>query len=418
MCRSDVGLVPDKIQSDLAANLREATAKRLLVPITVDGNLTRYTERVGGYSPSSTQAGRLLLFTSGTTSNRKAIVLNGDRLWSSAVAWAEFHSLLGAESRFYNILPMSYLGGLFNTGLIPLACRGSAVLSDAFSRLMALKFWREVKEYGVNTLWLTPTMLRSLMSLHARDIDIASTWVRIAFLGMAPIGLAEKKLFEETFGIPLLENFALSETTFLTSEEFKIRLKREPGSVGRVLPWVILRLNPLSGDPTKAEIEVKTPFLLEGYLDSDGEVRLPLTADGFFRTGDLGEFGGDGLLLLKGRCKDIIKKGGYLVSLRELEEIAEGHPLVKEAAAVGVPHEFYGEAPVLCVELTQGASSSLDALSDLRELLRIRLAQFKWPDEIVVVEVFPRTESGKAQKWILTNWLASRTNVVRSILVQ
>ena len=421
ICRGTVALVPDKISANLSRDLSNATKKKLLIPIAVDGDLTRYMVKVpAGLPDSINQSGKLLLFTSGTTSSPKAMVLDGDRLWSSAKAWVGFHSFLGEETRFYNNLPMSYLGGLFNLGLIPLACHGSVVVSDAFSGVTALKFWREAECNGVNTLWLAPTILRSLVSLYKRrrKVGDANTRVRAAFIGMAPIGLAEKHHFEENFDIPLLENFALSETTFLTSEELNSCLKRCPGSVGKVLPWVTLRFSPVEGEASQSEILVKTPFLFDGYLNADGEIALPLTSDGFFRTGDLGEFNEEGSLILKGRCKDVIKKGGYLVSLRDLEEVAEAHPFVSEAAAIGVPHEFYGESPVLCIQLVERASSSREALADLKLLLMNTLAKFKWPDEIIAMESLPKTETGKVQKRVLKTWIDSRRGLKDSVRLQ
>jgi acyl-CoA synthetase (AMP-forming)/AMP-acid ligase II len=161
---------------------------------------------------------------------------------------------------------------------------------------------------------------------------------------------------------------------------------------------------------------VKTPFLFDGYLGADGEVRLPITPDGFFRTGDLGVLRDGGLLVLKGRSKDIVKKGGYLIILRDLEEAAESHPLVEEAVAVGVPHEFYGESAVLCVRLKP--DQALDkALADVRTTVTQALAKFKWPSEIVAVSSFPRTESDKIQRRSLAAWLAAREGRLTSVQV-
>ena len=126
-------------------------------------------------------------------------------------------------------------------------------------------------------------------------------------------------------------------------------------------------------------------------------------------------FGEGEVLILKGRWKDVVKKGGYLITLRDIEEVAEGHELVKEAAAIGVPHEFYGETPVLCVELSGGGRLPKEILGELRTLLTKGLAKFKWPGEIVAMESLPRTESGKVQKWVLKDWVESRRAVIDSV---
>lgn len=396
LCRSAVGLVPQQMDPAAAAGLKEACGRGGLLTVNLDGDLSRWFGAPVSARPAP-NPGRLVLFTSGTVSEPKAIVLDADRLWSSAVAWTRRHPFLTSESRFYNILPMSYLGGLFNLGLIPLACGGSFVLGDAFTGLTALKFWREVLAQGVNVLWLAPTMMRTLLSLHKPDPEAtkAHRQVRAAFAGMAPMSREEKETFEKTFGFPILENFALSETTFLTSERLENPLPRSAGSTGQVLPWVELKLAPAEGE-APAEILVKSPFLFLGYLDRAGGVTLPLTPDGFFATGDLGALDDAGTLVIKGRSRDIIKKGGYLLVLRELEEAAQDHPAVADAAAVGVPHDFYGESAVVFVKLSPGGGRQ--ELEAVAKHLTAVLAKFKWPSEVVAVTDFPKTESGKTRK--------------------
>lgn len=419
MCQGSIGLVPHTIDRTLATELQGMSKLNSLIPMDTNGDLSSYS--AAGLSRSSDDAarsGKLILFTSGTTSSPKAIVIDGDRLWSSAVAWARLHSFLDAEARFYNMLPMSYLGGLFNLGLIPLAAGASVVISEAFSAASALRFWREVEEQGVNTLWLSPTVMRSLVHLHRPVSGGRTPWkqIRMSFLGMAPVRSEEKQRFEEIFGFPLLENYALSETTFLTSEKLEDRSKRVPGSVGSVLPWVALRIQPDAATNEAAEIQVKTPFLFDGYLSSDGAIRPSLTSDGWFATGDLGLMD-NGILILKGRSKDVIKKGGYLLVLQDLEDVAGSHAAVEEAIAVGMAHEFYGESATLCLRLVKDATQPREVLQEVKALIAKRLAKFKWPSEIVAVETFPKTESGKVQKQALATRLLAREGVLDSIQV-
>ncbi len=415
LCKSAVGLVPDSCDQALAEELRNATSKKKLLRFALGGDLP---SGACARAPASAAAAKLILFTSGTVSAPKAIVIDTDRLWSSACAWTKFHSFLGHDSRFYNILPMSYLGGLFNLGLIPLACGGSFVISDAFSAASALQFWQEVRDGGVNTLWLAPTMLRALLALHRPDPELQKAYkqIRVSFLGMAPCGLPDKERFEKTFGIPLLENFALSETTFLSSEKLGDGLPRCPGSTGRPLPWVDMKFEaPAQGAPS--EIAVKTPFLFDGYLTASGKIDPPPTADGHLRTGDLGALEDGGILVIKGRSKDVVKKGGYLVMLRELEEAAAQHAAVAEAAAVGVPHDFYGETAIVFVRL-RSAGQERAAVEEVAKHLTTVLAKFKWPSQIVAVTEFPKTESGKTQKRLLLERLSADRDELVSTLVK
>lgn len=344
---------------------------------------------------------RLYLYTSGTTGEPKALAFDSDRLWAASRAFAMHHEFLDSNSRFFNILPMFYLGGLFNLGMIPLCVGGSIVIADAFSGRSYLQFWREVAKFEINVLWLVPTILRGLLRLAehgAPPKDDLGKRVRGCFLGTAPADLALKERFEETFGIPLLENYGLSETLFITSETASGRAQRSNGSVGEVLPSVQLRCrsdHPDSKDHLPGEIEVKTPFLFLGYLRSDGQLECPITDDGYFATGDLGRVNVQGTLLYEGRTRDIIKKGGHMIILREIEVLAEKHPLIEEASAVPVAHEFYGEDYVLAVRVR---SQDGDSIAAFQTWLRDELAQYKWPGKIIRRTEFPRTNSGKIVK--------------------
>jgi acyl-CoA synthetase (AMP-forming)/AMP-acid ligase II len=352
---------------------------------------------------TSRDPSRLFLYTSGTTGEPKALVFDSDRLWAAARAFAMHHEFLDADSRFFNILPMFYLGGLFNLGMIPLCLGGSVVIADAFSGRSYLRFWREVEKFEINVLWLVPTILRGLLRLagHGPPPKGGSReQIKGCFLGTAPADLPLKERFEETFGIPLLENYGLSETNFITSETLQSQARRILGSVGEVLPFVQLRCvpsHPDSGDHLPGEIEAKTPYLFLGYLRGNGQIECPITVDGYFATGDLGHVNEQGTLLYEGRTRDIVKKGGHMIVLREIEVLAEEHPLIEEASAIPIDHEFFGEDYVLAVRVRSQAGDG-DPLAALQTWLKGELAQFKWPGDIVERTEFPRTMSGKIVK--------------------
>jgi acyl-CoA synthetase (AMP-forming)/AMP-acid ligase II len=262
-------------------------------------------------------------------------------------------------------------------------------------------------------LWLVPTILRGLLAIAdrtARHRVSPPKRVRACFLGTAPIDLATKTRFEEVFGIPLLENFALSETTFITSEHLGDGMPREEGSVGTLLPYVTLRVYPLEGEGdarssnagASGELAVRTPFLFLGYLQPDGSLQLPLDDEGYFRTGDVGHLSESGVLAIDGRLRDVIKKGGYFIALREIELLAERHEAVQEAAAVAIPHEFYGESFQLLVIPKEGHDRA-ELVPHLGAWLRERLVRYKWPEKIEAVDAFPRTDSGKIRKTLLVS---------------
>jgi acyl-CoA synthetase (AMP-forming)/AMP-acid ligase II len=397
----------DSVSPEIANALQAAGVRMLRVP--VDGTLAWLPEFRPGPLPKLAQAARLYLSTSGSTGEPKAIVIDVDRLWSSGRAFIGRHRFADETSRFYNILPVSYLGGLFNLCLIPLAAGGSFVIAEAFSGRSMLGFWQGVEQHGVNVLWVVPSMIRALLSVSDRTKRNKTTApnLRGCLLGTASIDLETKQRFERFVGVPVLENFALSETTFLTSELFDDGMERSPGSVGPVLPYVSLCFVPIARgeddeQPTEAptEIRVKTPFLFLGYLAEDGTITLPTDQDGYFPTGDLGHLVDGSVLVLDGRLREVIKKGGFFVPLREIEILAETHEAIDEAAAVGITHGFYGESYRLFVRLKRGYQTA-EAVSQFGSWLRSRIVRHKWPDGILVRDQFPRTTSGKVRKHLL-----------------
>jgi acyl-CoA synthetase (AMP-forming)/AMP-acid ligase II len=365
----------------------------------------------------SHHSGRLHIKTSGTTGEPKALVFSVDRLWASGGAFMALHPSVGLHPRFLNLLPMAYLGGLYNLGLIPLFLGGTVVISEPFSGRTFLTFWHTVERFDINVLWLVPSIVRGLMLLAQRskpeDNRARGRHVRLCFLGTAPISNNEKIAFEETFGIPTLENFALSETTFLTTETLPRTMLADGRHSGTPLPYVEIRVQPLTdenvptGDPNLGELLVKTPFFWLGYLNKDGSITRPLTEDGFLRTGDIGRILNDGGVKIEGRLRDFVKRGGYFVPLREIEVIAGEHPDVLEAVAVGVPHPFYGEAIFVAVQLKTGSDEACSIATKIENWLRDNLARHNWVEKVIIVDEFPRTSSGKIQKHVLKTQFSS-----------
>jgi acyl-CoA synthetase (AMP-forming)/AMP-acid ligase II len=383
------------------------------IEVPADGELSWLPE-ADGKAPAPRSC-RLMLATSGTTGAPKAMVIDSDTLWSAGKAFTREHKFLDADTRFMNYLPMSYLGGIFNLGLIPMATGGSTVLLEAFNGKSFFSFWQNVERFEANTLWLVPSIARGLLQLEQKTQASKGPRkkvfgrVRAAFIGTAPIDLKTKQAFTECFGIALLENYALSETTFLTSESL-YGGERQDRSVGKALPYVELRLAQAGADGSPyREIEVKTPFLFKGYLDAEGRLQPPELRDGFFPTKDLARLTDDGLVVMGGRTRDIIKKGGYFVGLREIEVIAEQNPSVAEAVAVGVAHDFYGEDYVLFVQFKPETADQNAALSELRTYLTGHLAKQKWPMKVSAVTDIPRTASGKVVKHRLLDNLGANT---------
>ena len=394
MTLADIVLVADPVSPQLEQALQGKI--RRLQRVVTGGALDwlpdeRPSERCG--------AGQLIITTSGSVGAAKAILIDGDRLWSAGMAFVRHHGL-EISPRFWNYLPMSYLGGLFNLGLIPLAARGSALVGDTFSGNTFLSFWQTVARYEIDALWMVPAIVRGLTTLAERtNASQRRHNVQTCLLGTAPITLNEKQRFRQLFDIEMLENYGLSETTFLTSEARTDLPYRTNGSVGPVLPYVNLKLIPAgAGENIQAmEVAVDSPFLMIGYLRPDGSIDPSRDADGFFHTGDLAHRE-QGQLVITGRTRDIVKKGGYLILLDEIEKLAESHSEVLEAAAVPHQHSFYGESFNLFLLPRDGVTIDRSFTPRFSAWLHEHLVRHKWPDQIVVCSDFPRTSSGKVRK--------------------
>jgi len=371
--------------------------------VVSDGEFAHLSEHIG--CPVHHRGSRLYLYSSGTTGEPKAIAIDADRLWSSGYAFIRLHGIEFEKSfRIWNYLPQSYLGGLFNLTLIPFSVGGTVVVDEVFSGKTFLEFWQTIDRHDINVLWLVPSIVRGLIALeeriHRGEVRTITSTVEFAFLGTAPIDVETKRRFEQLFGFPLLENFALSETTFLTSEMLSDGNIRAEGSKGRKLPYVELGFRRLADedDARYSEILVRSPFLMVGYLGNDGELVTP-NCGGYYPTGDLGYLDDHGQLVLTGRCKEVIKKGGYFLALREVELLAQLHEYVNDVAAVVTPHQFYGESYRLLVKLNSNAPD--DALQCVSDFVFGALSRHKWPDSVDAVKDFPYTDSGKIRKFLL-----------------
>ena len=347
-----------------------------------------------------TNSGKLYIFSSGTTGKQKAIIHDINKLWSSGYYFSRLHKLdFNSDFKIWNYLSHAYLGGLFNLCLIPFSIGGTIVIDDNFTGKNFLSFWQTIERCNINALWLVPSIVKGLVSIGERikrkNKNVFNR-INIAFLGTAPIDKELKNQFLNIFNIRPLENFALSETTFISSE-FKFGENDNISkSSGKILDYVDIKFKKIDSEIEGYKLLVKTPFLMEGYLTQDQTIALPKDKEGFLDTGDIGYLNNNNDLVITGREKEIIKKGGYLISLREIEIITEKYPGIIESAAVKVDHKFYGESYKLFIKFNQNLEKV--NINQIRDFIYDNLAKYKWPEEIEFIEEFPKTISGKIIK--------------------
>jgi malonyl-CoA/methylmalonyl-CoA synthetase len=200
--------------------------------------------------------------------------------------------------------------------------------------------------------------------------------------GSAPLPAALAGRVAEQVGQVPLERYGMTETVMLTSNPCDG--PRKAGTVGFPLPGVELRL---AGD---GEVQVRGPNVIDGYYERPDADAEAFTDDGWFRTGDLGEFDADGYLTLVGRSKELIITGGYNVHPREVEEVLSEHPAVREVAVIGRPSDTWGE------EVTAVVVSERPVEPDeLREFAARELVSYKVPKQVEFVDELPRNAMGK-----------------------
>jgi malonyl-CoA/methylmalonyl-CoA synthetase len=321
----------------------------------------------------------LIGYTSGTTGRPKGAVLSHANLLASVeslrLAWR-----WTPDDRLLLALPLFHMHGL-GVGLHgTLHAGASAHLLPRFEPDAVLG---AIAREGVTLFFGVPTMYHRLVA-HERVEALRA--LRLCVCGSAPLPAALHAAFQRATGQRILERYGMTETVMLVSNP--VDHERRPGSVGLPLPGVSLRL---AGEP--AEIEVRGPNVFAGYWEREDADADAFTEDRWFRTGDLGARDADGYLRVTGRAKELVISGGYNVYPREVEDALRAHPAIEDAAVVGTPSDEWGERVTAYV-----VSRDAPTPEALRAFLAERLAPYKQPRLLHVVEALPRNALGKVQK--------------------
>jgi malonyl-CoA/methylmalonyl-CoA synthetase len=241
------------------------------------------------------------------------------------------------------------------------------------------------------------------MLAESRLNKVVARNMRLFISGSAPLLLETFNEWRERTGHTILERYGMSETIMLTSNPYDPKEgERRGGTVGFPLPGVGLRVCGDDGQALPAgeigAIQVKGPNVFKGYWRMPEKTKEEFTADGWFRTGDVGKVDAHGYVTIVGRSKDLIISGGYNVYPAEIEGYLNELPGVAESAVVGVPHPDFGEVGVAVVIPRPGAR--LDG-EQLMATLKSQLANFKIPKRCFVAAELPRNAMGKVQKKLL-----------------
>jgi malonyl-CoA/methylmalonyl-CoA synthetase len=333
-------------------------------------------------APDDTAA---ILYTSGTTGRPKGAILSQGNLASNAGvlcrAWG-----FSADDVLLHALPIHHAHGLF----VAINC----VLASGSAMVFLPRFDVE------DVLATLPrcTVMMGIPTYYTRLLNdprfdrTACAAMRLFISGSAPLLATTHEAFSARTGHAILERYGMTETVMLTSNP--LEGERRAGTVGPPLPGTDVRIAD-PDDSGAGEVEVRGPNVFAGYWRRPELAATEFTNDGWFRTGDLGCFDADGYLSLVGRAKDLVISGGLNVYPKEVEDVVDAIDGVLESAVIGLPDADFGEVVVAVVVAEPGFALDADAL---RTAARGRLASYKVPKRVEIIEALPRNAMGKVEK--------------------
>ena len=364
-------------------------------------------ERAGGQSDQFKTATvkdsdlAAILYTSGTTGRSKGAMLTHRNLASNAQVLQKFWGWKKGDVLLH-ALPIFHVHGLF------VAAHGALINGSKMIWLPRLDVAQLIHHMPQSTVMMgVPTFYVRLLADKGFTKQVARN-MRLFVSGSAPLLTETFNTFKDVIGQPILERYGMSETVMLTSNPYKG--KRVGGSVGLALPGIKVRVVGENNKPCRENeigaIQVKGPNIFAGYWRMPEKTAEEFTQDGWFKTGDVGRWGGAAnggnapkdYLCIVGRSKDLIISGGYNVYPKEIESFIDDMDGVEESAVIGIPHPDFGEAVMAVVVPKAGAKLDSQAMI---QILKTQIANFKIPKRLEIVADLPRNAMGKVQKNIL-----------------
>ena len=372
--------------------------------------LERAAHHSDQHQPVPRQADDLaaILYTSGTTGRSKGAMLTHGNMLSNALTlrdywgWTKTGGPEGRGDVLIHALPIFHVHGLF------VAIHGALINGSKMIWMAKFDPKRAIAHMKHATVFMgVPTLYVRMLAEPTLDKAAVSS-MRLFIAGSAPLLIETFTEWQQRTGHTILERYGMSETAMLTSNPYAAdkrcanQSERRGGTVGFPLPGVSLRVRGDDGQDLPVGeiggIQVKGPNVFKGYWRMPEKTAEEFTADGYFKTGDVGKVDERGYVTIVGRSKDLIISGGYNVYPAEIEGYINEMKGVAESAVVGVPHPDFGEVGVAVVIAKPGATVQPEAI--LAEL-KAKLANFKIPKRCFVVAELPRNTMGKVQKNLL-----------------
>jgi len=368
--------------------LSEGPARELTTGVTPSGELEPSPDAIA-----------LLLHTSGTTGRPKLVPLRQRNLAYSMRTIAECYQLSDDDVSLC-VMPLFHVHGLVASTLSALHAGGTVVVPPRFS---ATAFWPDAVRHGATWYSAVPT-IHHVLAAASEATPVPEHRLRFARSCSSALPPTLQDTIEERFGVPVLQAYGMTEASHQMASNPLPPGERRAGTVG---PATGIEVGVVDDDwqpvePGEAgEVVVRGPSVVDGYLDSP-EATATSFRDGWFRTGDRGRLSADGYLTLDGRLKELINRGGEKISPHEVEDALLEHPAVAQAVAYAIPDDKYGEQVAVAV-VAAGPTSAEELTRHSKE----RLAAFKVPVEIAIVEQIPVGPTGKVQRRLLADLLSS-----------
>jgi len=336
----------------------------------------------------------LILHTSGTTSRPKMVPLTQENLMVSAGNVAGTLELSHRDTGLV-VMPLFHIHGLVGALLSSIHAGSHIVCTPGFD---GEKFLEWARENTITWYSAVPTMHQAILDLGARNPEAAAA-IHLRLIRSSSASLPPKvfKDLVQLWNAPVIESYGMTEASHQMSSNPMPPLSQKPGSVG--LPAgpevaVVDASGKVLDQGDKGPICIRGKNVTHGYLNND-KANKESFVNGWFQTGDEGYFDEEGYLVLTGRLKEMINRGGENIAPREIDEALLEHPSVAQATAFAVPHPSLSEDIAAAVVLNPGHEGDE---SELRAYLTARLADFKVPTRIVFVDSIPKGPTGKLQR--------------------
>jgi len=344
----------------------------------------------------------IIIYTSGTTGKPKGCLLTHGNLIANArqiSEWLQFTK----DDRLLSIMPLFHMNAVSVTTMSALYAGGSTVVSPKFS---ASRFWQIISDYEITSFGSVATMLSMLLSTYPDGVPagLKTDQLRFAMCGSAPVPAEVMQRFEATFHCLVIEGYGLSESTCRSTFNPPDK-RRRAGScgipIGNEMRVVDEEDNEMP-DGELGEIVMRGENILKGYYRNEEATAIAFR-NGWFHTGDIGYRDQDGFFYIVDRKSDMIIRGGENIYPREIDEVLYQHPAVAAAATIGVPDQLYGEEVAAFVVLKEGSEATEEEIIAFCET---RLADYKCPKKVRIVEEIPKGPTGKLLKRELANKFA------------